>query len=137
MAARRTAARPVSWQEGSQPGKSRTGLKHMYSRFVALRVRPAGRGVRTATEGPELPERWLLAEWPADEPEPVQFWLPSLPSGMPLATWVRLAKLRWRIEHDYREMNQALGLAPHGVLVVAHSDKQPPRPGRRPTVTTR
>ncbi|MGC0344137.1 SRSO17 transposase [Streptomyces sp. SLBN-8D4] len=83
----------------------------MYSRFVALRVRPAGRGVRKASDGPELPERWLLAEWPATEPEPVQFWLSDLPSGMPLATLVRLAKLRWRIEHDYREMKQALGLS--------------------------
>lgn len=41
----------------------------------------------------------------------MQFWLSSLPSGMPLAALVRLAKLRWRIEHDYREMKQALGLA--------------------------
>lgn len=83
----------------------------MYSRFVALRIRPAGRGIRRAVDDPELPERWLLAEWPADASEPVQFWLSSLPSGMPLATLVRLAKLRWRIEHDYREMKQALGLA--------------------------
>ncbi|MER6714724.1 IS701 family transposase [Streptomyces sp. NPDC000877] len=105
------AARPVSWREGSRPGKSRSGFKRMYSRFVALRIRPAGREIRQATNGAELPERWLLAEWPATEPEPVQFWLSSLPSGMPLATLVRLAKLRWRIEHDYREMKQALGLA--------------------------
>lgn len=48
---------------------------------------------------------------PAAESEPVQFWLSSLPSGIPLATLVRLTKLRWRIEHDYREMRQALGLA--------------------------
>lgn len=41
----------------------------------------------------------------------MQFWLANLPSGMPLATLVRLAKLRWCIEHDYREMKQALGLA--------------------------
>ncbi|MGW3108486.1 hypothetical protein [Streptomyces sp. NPDC001100] len=41
----------------------------------------------------------------------MQFWLANLPSGMPLATVVRLAKLRRRIEHDYREMKQALGLA--------------------------
>ncbi len=41
----------------------------------------------------------------------MQFWLFSLPSGMPLANLVRPAKLRWRIEHDYREMKQALGLA--------------------------
>ncbi|MER6785489.1 IS701 family transposase [Streptomyces sp. NPDC000658] len=111
IAAGRTAARPVSWREGSRPGKGISGFKRIYSRFVALRIRPAGRGVRQATDGPELPERWLLAEWPATEPEPVQFWLSSLPSGMPLATLVRLAKLRWRIEHDYREMKQALGLA--------------------------
>ncbi|WP_190195491.1 IS701 family transposase, partial [Streptomyces minutiscleroticus] len=107
----RTAAKPVSWREGTRPGSGRSGFKRMYSRFVALRVRPAGRGVRQATDGPELPERWLLAEWPAAESEPVQFWLSDLPSGMPLGTLVRLAKLRWRIEHDYREMKQALGLA--------------------------
>ncbi|WP_443044341.1 IS701 family transposase [Streptomyces sp. NBC_00353] len=111
IAAGRAAARPVSWRAGSRPGQGRSGFKRMHSRFVALRVRPAGRGVRTAGDGPELPERWLLAEWPATEPEPVQFWLSNLPSGMPLATLVRLAKLRWRIEHDYREMKQALGLA--------------------------
>ncbi|MDH6624384.1 SRSO17 transposase [Streptomyces sp. LBL] len=66
---------------------------------------------RTTPRGPELPECWLLAEWPADESEPVQYWLSDLPSGTPLTTLVHLAKLRWRIEHDYREMKQALGLA--------------------------
>jgi SRSO17 transposase len=69
------------------------------------------RGVREAVDDPELPVCWLLAEWPAGESEPVRFWLSNLPSGMPLATLVRLARLRWRIEHDYREMRQALGLA--------------------------
>jgi len=111
IAAGRKAARPVQWREGSRPGTGRSGRKRMYSRFVALRIRPAGREIRKATCGPELPECWLLAEWPATEPEPVQFWLSDLPSGMPLTTLVRLAKLRWRIEHDYREMKQALGLA--------------------------
>ncbi|MEU1631224.1 IS701 family transposase [Streptomyces sp. NPDC020096] len=107
----RTAAKPVSWREGSRPGKGRSGLKRMYSRFVALRIRPAGREIRDATEGVELAECWLLAEWPAKETEPVQFWLSGLPADTPLTTLVRLAKLRWRIEHDYREMKQALGLA--------------------------
>jgi SRSO17 transposase len=111
VAAGRKAARPVQWREGSRPGTGRSGRKRMYSRFVALRIRPAGREVRQATDGPELPVCWLLAEWPAGESEPVQFWLSDLPSGMPLTTLVRLAKLRWRIEHDYREMKQALGLA--------------------------
>jgi SRSO17 transposase len=111
IVAGRQAARPVQWREGSRPGSGRSGLKRMYSRFVALRIRPAGREIRKAAEGPELPVRWLLAEWPATEPEPVQFWLSNLPADTPLATLVRTAKLRWRIEHDYREMKQALGLA--------------------------
>ncbi|MCX4734236.1 IS701 family transposase [Streptomyces sp. NBC_01363] len=111
IAAGRKAARPVQWREGSRPGTGRSGRKRMYSRFVALRIRPAGREIRQATDGPELPECWLLAEWPAGESEPVQFWLSDLPADTPLTTLVRLAKLRWRIEHDYREMKQALGLA--------------------------
>ena len=111
LAAGRKAARPLQWREGSRPGSGRFGRKRMYSRFVALRVRPAGREIRQATQGPELPECWLLAEWPAGESEPVQFWLSDLPADTPLTTLVRLAKLRWRIEHDYREMKQALGLA--------------------------
>lgn len=82
IAAGRKAARPVSWREGSRPGKDRSGFKRMYSRFVALRIRPAGREIRQNAGGLELPERWLLAEWPASEPEPVQFWLSSLPSGI-------------------------------------------------------
>jgi len=107
----RKAAKPVQWREGSRPGTGRSGFKRMYSRFVALRIRPAGREVRQAVDGPELPARWLLAEWPAGQAEPVQFWLSDLPADTPLTTLVRLAKLRWRIEHDYREMKQALGLA--------------------------
>ncbi|MFD7748762.1 IS701 family transposase [Streptomyces sp. NPDC059698] len=111
LAAGHRAAKPVQWREGSRPGTGRSGFKRMYSRFVALRIRPAGREVRQAAEGPELPECWLLAEWPAGQGEPVQFWLSDLPADTPLTTLVRLAKLRWRIEHDYREMKQALGLA--------------------------
>jgi SRSO17 transposase len=105
------AARPVQWREGSRPGTGRSGFKRMYSRFVALRIRPAGREIRKAVDGAELPACWLLAEWPADRDEPVQFWLSNLPADTPLTTLVRIAKLRWRIEHDYREMKQALGLA--------------------------
>jgi SRSO17 transposase len=105
------AAQPVQWREGSRRGSGHSGFKRMYSRFVALRIRPAGREIRKAVDGPELPACWLLAEWPASEPEPVQFWLSNLPDDTPLTTLVRHAKLRWRVDHDYREMKQALGLA--------------------------
>ncbi|MDQ1051139.1 hypothetical protein QFZ76_009375 [Streptomyces sp. V4I2] len=70
-------------------------FERMYSRFVVLHLRPAGHGIGRATDEVELPERWLLAKWPAGESEPVQFRLSSLPSGMPPATLVRLVTPRW------------------------------------------
>jgi len=102
LAAGQAGAKTVAWREGVR-GKLR-------SRFVALRVRPAGVKLRRAVQGGELPVRWLLAEWPADQPEPVKYWLASLPEDTALVELVRLAKLRWRVEHDYRELKDALGL---------------------------
>jgi SRSO17 transposase len=93
------------WRRGSK------GLQR--SRFVALRVRPAGvtpRRRAAAAADRELPVRWLLAEWPTDQAEPVKYWLSNLPADTPLVELVRLAKLRWRIEQDYRELKGALGL---------------------------
>jgi SRSO17 transposase len=63
-----------------------------------------------ASPAPELQIRWLLVEWPSHAPEPTDYWLSSLPADTDLKTLVRLAKLRWRIEHDYRELKDALGL---------------------------
>jgi SRSO17 transposase len=103
LAATAQAASTVTWREGADG-------EHLVSRFVALRVRPAGIRLRRATRGGELPVRWLLAEWPQGEPEPVKYWLASLPADTPLARLVGLAKLRWRVEHDYRELKDALGL---------------------------
>jgi SRSO17 transposase len=74
----------------------------------ALRVRPANDAQRD--EDGVLPERWLLAEWPEGKNEPVKYWLSNLPPDTPLVTLARLAKLRWRVEHDYRELKQCLGL---------------------------
>jgi SRSO17 transposase len=102
MAAGPSAAKTLAWREGTR-GKLR-------SRFAALRVRPAGVKLRRAAAGGELPVRWLLAQWPADQPEPVKYWLASLPQDTPLVELVRLAKLRWRIEHDHRELKDGLGL---------------------------
>ncbi len=98
-----SAATTVAWREGADG-------KPLRSRFVALRVRPAGVRLRRATRGGELPVRWLLAEWPDGEPEPVKYWLANLPADTPLQQLVHLAKLRWRVEHDYRELKDALGL---------------------------
>ncbi|GHH73523.1 hypothetical protein GCM10018793_12230 [Streptomyces sulfonofaciens] len=116
-AAGKQAAQPVQWREGSRRGTGRSGFKRLYSRFVVCGSGcPDGR-IRKAVGGSELPACWLLAEWPATASEPVQFRLSNLPDDTPLTTLVRLSELRWRIEHDYREMKQALGLAHTHVIV--------------------
>jgi SRSO17 transposase len=103
LAAGRAAVRQVTWREGSRGP--------MTSHFVALRLRPAGhhQAARRAADG-SLPAVWLLAEWPTEAAEPTDYWLSSVPEDTPLAELVRLAKIRWRIEHDYRECKTGLGL---------------------------
>jgi SRSO17 transposase len=105
LAAGQSACVDLIWRRGSK------GLQR--SRFLALRIRPAGVSPRRqamAAADRELPVRWLLAEWPVDQPEPVKYWLSNLPETTPLVELVRLGKLRWRIEQDYRELKGALGL---------------------------
>ncbi|MFI8233912.1 IS701 family transposase [Streptomyces sp. NPDC085900] len=107
-----TALTSVTWRHGSR-GELR-------SRFAALRVRPAGKAVErpikaaaSAEQGwwdGVLPDCWLLIEWPADAEAPTDYRLSNLPADTPIADLVRLAKVRWRIEHDYRELKHGLGL---------------------------
>ncbi len=98
------AVREVCWREGTRGP--------MRSHFIALRVRPANTKLRRAASaaGEELPVCWLLAEWLPGEREPRKYWLSNLPEDTPIQRLVHLAKLRWRIEHDYRELKDALGL---------------------------
>jgi SRSO17 transposase len=103
LAAGERAATTIAWRQGADG-------EPLVSRFVALRVRPAGVPLRRAAHGGELPLRWLLAEWPQGADEPVKYWLANLDEDLPLVDLVRLAKLRWRVEHDYRELKDALGL---------------------------
>jgi SRSO17 transposase len=104
LAAREEALEEVSWREGSR------GV--LRSRFLALRVRPANVKLRraAASAGRELEVNWMLAEWPLGCPEPVKYWFSNLPEDTPLEELVGLAKVRWRIEQDYRELKDALGL---------------------------
>ena len=103
LAAGPGAAEQITWREGTRGALS--------SSFLAVRVRPAGRRAskRRAGDG-SLPGAWLLAEWPPEAAEPTDYWLSTLPEGTPLADLVRLGKIRWRIEHDYRELKTGLGL---------------------------
>ncbi|WP_329312448.1 transposase [Streptomyces sp. NBC_01278] len=53
---------------------------------------------------------WLIAQWLEGEDEPTKYWISNLPAHIPAKDLVRLAKSRWRIEHDHRELKTALGL---------------------------
>jgi SRSO17 transposase len=108
MNAGRSAGKFVVWRHGSKKSPANPTAS-MRSRFLALRVRPANRNIPRAEDG-SLPECWLLAEWPPGEPEPTDYWLSTLPADIRLRDLVRLAKIRWRIEHDYRELKDGLGL---------------------------
>ena len=73
----------------------------------AIRVRPA-HGDTGRTE--PRPEEWLLAEWPEGKKEPTKYGLSTLPEAATIEELVATAKLRWRIERDFEELKQELGL---------------------------
>ncbi|MDM4719703.1 transposase [Micromonospora sp. WMMA1363] len=108
LAAGRDATRPVTWRHGSRRTRGNPTAA-MRSRFLRLRIRPANRDIPRADDG-TLPEAWLIAEWPPDATEPVKYWLSNTDTRTSLKTLVRLAKLRWRVEHDYRELKSGLGI---------------------------
>jgi len=108
LGAGRRALRRVTWRHGTRKTAGNPTAA-MTSRFLALRVRPANRDIPRGADG-ALPECWLIAEWPAGHAEPTDYWLSTLPADTPLRELVRLAKIRWRIEHDYRELKDGLGL---------------------------
>ena len=105
----RSSLHQVTWRRGTKSTTSNR-LASMTSRFIALRIQPANRDIPRADDG-SLPVEWLLAEWPTGATAPTDYWLSTLPEDTPLKELVRLAKIRWRIEHDYRELKTGLGLA--------------------------
>src|SRR5258707_475055 len=95
---RAKAWRTIAWREGTN--------ERLSSRFARVRVHVASRHERPA----EQTEEWLLIEWPEGEDEPTKYWLSTLPQNIPFRDLVDAAKLRWRVERDYQELKQAVGL---------------------------
>ena len=90
----------IKWREGSADWLS--------SRFARVRVRV---GYNGAVPG-RLAEEWLLVEWPEGETEltKYKYWLATLPADISFHRLVDIAKMRWRIERDYQELKQEVGL---------------------------
>jgi SRSO17 transposase len=101
-------ARAVTWRQGTKATRGNPTAA-MASHFLAIRVRPASRHI-TRPADRSFPACWLLAEWPPETDEPTDYWLSTLPEDTPIGELVRLAKIRWRVEHDYRELKHGLGL---------------------------
>jgi SRSO17 transposase len=95
------ATEPVSFRDG--PDRKRTR-----SRFVFARVRTVAKWTNGVSGQPR--EEWLIAEWPAGAEAPSDYWLSNLPADTPPARLARLARLRWKIELDYRQLKGELGL---------------------------
>ena len=89
----------LEWREGTN--------FTLRSRFARVRVRAAHRDHQRS----QLRcEEWLLIEWPEGHREPMKYWLSTLPEDTPLQRMVLEAKMRWRIERDYQDLKQELGL---------------------------
>jgi SRSO17 transposase len=88
----------ITWREGSN--------SELTSRFMRKRVRPAPQAGRRELAA----EEWLLIEWPEGETEPTHYWLSTLADDIAFDRLVDLTKLRWRIERDYQELKQEVGL---------------------------
>jgi SRSO17 transposase len=90
--------RTVSWREGS--------AGQLSGRFAARRVQVAPTRHRDHLDA----EEWLIVQ-DAEAPGDRRFWLSSLPADTPIEDLVRHVKGRYRVEQDYRELKQEVGLA--------------------------
>jgi SRSO17 transposase len=92
----------VTWRQGSRGP--------MRSRFAKTPIW-AAHGWRAQAHPQRICE-YLLVEWPKEEKQPIKYWLAffakeSVPG---LRRLISLAHCRWRIEQDYRELKEELGL---------------------------
>lgn len=91
------AWRRIAWRQGT--------AEPLASRFARVRVRPCGESCER-----NGPEEWLLIEWPKTEDKPIKFWLSTLIETIAFDRLVDIAMMRWRIERDYHDLKQEVGL---------------------------
>jgi SRSO17 transposase len=89
----------IRWREGSKGW--------LESRFWCARVQPSH---RYQDGRPPEKEVWLLVEWPESEPEPIKYFFCNMPADTTLRRLVRITKCRWKIEQDYQQLKEELGL---------------------------
>jgi SRSO17 transposase len=95
-----TQAKTVAFRDGPDG-------EPVNSRFVFVRMRASHEWQKRSSPPPE---EWLIAEWPEGEEAPTDYWLSNLPADTEPERLARLARLRWKIELDYRQLKGELGL---------------------------
>jgi SRSO17 transposase len=85
------------------------------SQFIFARVHAAHgwrQDQRKWREGAQVPprEEWLIAEWPEGHDEPTDYWISNLPADTEPERLARLARMRWKMELDYKQLKGELGL---------------------------
>lgn len=83
------------------------GGEPVSSRFLFARVRASHEHQKRPSPPPE---EWLIAEWPGGAEEPTDYWLCNLPVDAEPELLARLARLRWKVELDHRQLKGELGL---------------------------
>ena len=118
--------------------------RQLVSRFAFVRV-IAAHPVTRDRQAPR--EEWLIVEWPKGHEQPTDHWISNLPADTEPERLARLARLRWMIELDYKQLKGELGLdhyegrsylgfhhhctlvtAAHGFLTLERLDPNRPRP---------
>jgi SRSO17 transposase len=103
LALPKRAWRTIRWREGS--------CDWLSSRFARVRVHVGHNGAIPES----MAQEWLLIEWPEGEAKPTKYWLSTLPAQITFRRLVEVAKMRWRIERDYQELKQEVGLGHYEV----------------------
>ena len=117
--------------------------EQLISRFAFIRVIAA----RPVAERQAPREEWLIIQWPDEKDAPIDYWISNLPADTEPERLARLARLRWMIELDYKQLKGELGLdhyegrsylgfhhhctlvtAAHGFLTEERADPNHPRP---------
>jgi len=118
--------------------------RQLVSRFAFVRV-IAAHPVTRDRQAPR--EEWLIVECPEGRDEPTDYWISNLPADTEPEQLARLARLRWMIELDYKQLKGELGLdhyegrsylgfhhhctlvtAAHGFLTLERADPNHQRP---------
>ena len=89
----------ITWREGTNVD--------LTSRFAAVRLRPASRDYNRSEP---RAEEWLMIEWPDSDADPIKYWLSTMSVETSIDDLVQTTKMRWRIERDYQDLKQDLGL---------------------------